>query len=65
MRIAVGQIVRRYRLQVVANARIDQRVRITLKPGRGGIPVTLAGQDGRFQASAVAGNIRKIVRFDV
>lgn len=64
LRIAVGQIVRRYRLQVVSGARIDQKVRITLKPGRGGIPVTLSVQDGRFQASAIAGNICKIVRFD-
>ncbi len=63
LRIAVGQIVRRYRLQLVANARIEQRVRITLKPGRGGIPVTLTAQDGRFQASPVTGNIRRIVRF--
>jgi len=64
LRIAVGRIVRRYRVQIGAGARIDHKVRITLKPGRGGLPVTLTAQDGRFQASAISGSIRKIVRFD-
>ena len=63
LRIAVGQIVRRYRLEVVANARIDHKVRVMLKPGRGGIPVIVHPQDGRPTASPIKGSIRDIVEF--
>ena len=64
LRIAIGRIMQRYRLKVAPGARIDQKVRLTLRPGRAGIPVTVAAQDGRFEASPIRGNIRKIVRFD-
>ncbi len=64
LRIALGRIMQRYRLQVAPGARIDHKVRITLRPGRGGIPVMIAAQDGRFKASPIVGTIRRIVRFD-
>lgn len=64
LRIAVGRIMQRYRLQIEPGACVNQKVRLTLRPGRNGIPVTIHPQDRRFQASAISGNIRKIVRFE-
>ena len=64
LRIAVGRIMQLYRLEIAPGARIDQKVRLTLRPGRNGIPVSIHRQDRRFKASAIGGNIRRIVRFD-
>ncbi len=64
LRIAVGRIMRVYRLQIAPGAQINQKVRLTLRPGRNGIPVSIHPQDRRFQASEIGGNIRKLVRFD-
>ncbi len=61
LRIAVGRITRRFRLQVAPMARIDQQVRLTLKPGPSGVPVTLHSQDGRFRRSPLRGNISLLV----
>ena len=61
LRIAVGRIMRRFRLQVAPLASIDRRVRLTLKPGPGGVPVTIHPQDGRFSASPIRGNILQLV----
>ena len=63
LRIAVARIVRRYRLEVLPGARIDHQVRLTLRPGRDGIAVRFAPQDGRFTASPIRGNLCTIVRF--
>jgi cytochrome P450 len=62
LRIAVGRIMRRFRLQVMPFAKIDQRVRLTLKPGPGGVPVTIHPQDGKFRASSIRGNILQLVK---
>ena len=64
LRIAVGRIMQLYRLQIAPGARINQKVRLTLRPGRNGIPVSIHRQDRCFKASAIGGNIRRIVRFD-
>jgi cytochrome P450 len=63
LKVAIGQIVKRFRLRIVPNARIDQNVRLTLRPGKGGVPAIIHPQDGRFEASPIGGNIRRIVRF--
>lgn len=62
-KIALGRIMRRYRVEVRPGARIDQRVRLTLRPGVGGIPVILHRQDGAFRASPIGGNLTEIVQF--
>ena len=49
---------------IAPGAAIHHRVRLTLRPGRNGIPVSIHTQDRRFKASAVGGNICRIVRFD-
>jgi cytochrome P450 len=64
LQIALGRITKRYRLKVTPGARIDAKVRITLRPGRSGVPVTVSAQDGRFDASPTGGNIHNLVRFD-
>lgn len=61
LKVAVGRIMRRYRLGVVPFARINQRVRLTMTPQESGVPVTIHPQDGRFCASPVRGNILELV----
>lgn len=64
LRVAIARIAKRFRVQVAPGARIDHKVRLTFSPGRGGIPVILHPQDGRFQASPITGSVCEIVRFD-
>jgi cytochrome P450 len=63
LRVAILHITRRYRITLSPNARIDQKVGLTMNPVRTGIAATIQRQDGRFaKASSVRGNIRNIVR---
>lgn len=64
LKLAVGRIMRRYRLKIAPGARIDQNVRLTMTPQKRGLPATIHPQDGRFEASQVRGNITRLVRME-
>jgi cytochrome P450 len=64
LRIAIARIMRRFRLRVVPDSKIDHQVRLTLRPSKRGLPVVVHAQDGRFEASAIGGALCKIVAFD-
>jgi hypothetical protein len=51
-----------HRLDISPRARIDYRVRPTLRP-RVSMPVVLRRQDGAFAAPPIRGTIRSLVRF--
>jgi cytochrome P450 len=61
LKIAIAQILRRYRWTLVPGVRIDRQISVTMSPSRG-VPVTIHAQDRRFQASPIVGNIRQLVR---
>jgi cytochrome P450 len=63
LKIALAQIVRRFRISIVDRAEIDYRVTIAMLP-RHGVPVTLHPQDRKFGASRIRGNILNLVRVD-
>lgn len=62
MKVTIAMIVRRYRLALIPEARIDRKVVLTLVPARG-MPMTVHRQDGAFHKSKtpVRGNIREMV----
>jgi cytochrome P450 len=63
LKIAVAMILRRFRITIVPQARIDFRVSVTLSPRRG-VPVSIAPQDGCFSRSSIAGQLAKYVSFE-
>jgi cytochrome P450 len=63
LKIALAQIVRRFRISIVDRAEIDYRVTIAMIPRRG-VPVTLHPQDRKFAASRIRGNILNLLRLD-
>jgi cytochrome P450 len=60
LKASLATLLPRWRFMVVPNARIDRRVTITLSP-KYGMPMLLARQDRRFEASPIRGNIREMV----
>jgi cytochrome P450 len=62
VKIALAEILTRYRVALAPDARIDYQVRIALSP-RGHVPVMLHRQDGNFAAATIHGSIRNLVRF--
>jgi cytochrome P450 len=60
MKIAITLIVPAWRLQVLPHAQIDRCLGISLGP-RNGLPVVVARQDRRLQASPIRGNIHEMV----
>jgi cytochrome P450 len=63
LKVALAQIIRRFRISIVERAEVDYRVTITTIPRRG-IPAIIYPQDRKFAASPVRGNIANLVRFD-
>jgi cytochrome P450 len=63
LKIALAQIIRRFRVAIVERAEVDYQVTITTIPRRG-IPAVIYRQDRNFAASPIRGNIRNLVRFD-
>ncbi len=62
LKLALPTILQRFRLSVPQGARVDRSGAILSLPG-GGLPVTLAAQDRRFDAGGVRGNIHRWVTF--
>jgi cytochrome P450 len=60
IRIAVAMIFQRFRLELVADSRVDRAVRVTMSPRRG-MPATIRSQDRRFAATRVRGNVHDMV----
>ena len=60
LKASLATLLPRWRFEVVPNARIDRRVTITLSPKQG-MPMILARQDRRFEASSIRGNVREMV----
>jgi cytochrome P450 len=62
MKLSLAVALQKWRWQVQPQARIDQRVRVTMRP-RHGLPMMLAPQDREFCSVPVTGNILKMVEF--
>jgi cytochrome P450 len=62
IKIALVEILMRYRLAVAPNTRIDYEIQPTMRPA-GRVPVTVYRQDGAFAAVPIRGDIHKLVRF--
>ena len=60
MKLTVAMILQRFRFSLVPDARIDQAVRVTMRPKRG-LPMTFHDQDRRFEAVRVRGNVHDMV----
>ncbi len=60
MKVALVAILRRFRLSMVAGARIDRSVKVTLAP-RFGLPMTVHPPDGGFDAQQIVGNLHEMV----
>jgi cytochrome P450 len=60
LKASLATLLPRWRFAVVPNACIDRRVTIALSP-KYGMPMTLARQDRRFEASPIRGNIVEMV----
>ena len=64
LRLMIAMIVQRWRLETVANTRIDIKTNVVISP-EGGLPMTVREMDGRFEQSRqpVRGFIREMVDF--
>lgn len=62
VKVILALVLQRYRLELVAQTRVDRLVHVTLTPKRG-IPMIVHPPDGQFQqgAGGVRGNIREMV----
>jgi cytochrome P450 len=60
LKIALATILKRYRISLSPNARIDYRVQPTLRPVTA-VPAIINVQDGAFTAAPIAGSIRDLV----
>jgi cytochrome P450 len=60
LKISLALIFQRFRITIVADARIDRVVRITMVP-RWGIPAIISPNDRKFVATDVRGQIREMV----
>ena len=62
IKVVVATILKRYRVALVPNTRIDYKVRVTMAP-RESVPAILNRQDAAFEANTISGTIRKLVQF--
>lgn len=60
MKVSLPMILQRYRLAVVAGARIDRAFKVTLTP-KHGMPMIVSRQDRQFTKATVRGNIHEMV----
>jgi cytochrome P450 len=63
VKVILALVLQRYRLELVAETRVDRLVHVTLTPKRG-IPMIVHPPDRQFQkgAGGVRGNIREMVK---
>lgn len=61
LKISLSLMLQKFRFTVVAGARIDRVVRITMNP-RYGMPMVLHENDRRYQSSQVRGQIHEMVK---
>ncbi len=64
IRIALRQILARYRLSVVPGANVGVHVESTMLVPTNGLPMEIHAADGMFTASPIGGNIHELVEFD-
>ena len=62
LKLTVARVMQRFRLAVVAGAKIDAGIQLTLRPTRG-VPMIVQAQDRRFAAVEIHGDIRRLVEF--
>lgn len=60
MSLLILLILRRYKLKLVPNSRIDRLFKVTLAP-KFGLPMYIYNQDGMFEKSEFYGNIKEMV----
>jgi cytochrome P450 len=64
IRIALRQILTRYRLSVVPGAEVGVHVESTMLVPTTGLPMQIHEMDGRFAASPMTGRVHELVQFD-
>jgi hypothetical protein len=64
IRIALRQILTRYRLAVVPGAEVGVHVESTMLVPTTGLPMQIHEMDGQFSASPMKGRIHELVEFD-
>jgi cytochrome P450 len=64
IRIALRQILTRYRLSVVLGSNIGVHVESTMLVPTTGLPMQIHAMDGAFTASPISGRIHELVEFD-
>jgi cytochrome P450 len=64
IRIALRQILSRFRLNVVPGADVSAHVESTMLVPTNGLTMQIHAADGLFAASPIAGNIHELVEFD-
>jgi cytochrome P450 len=64
LRIALRQILTRFRLTVVPGSDISAHVESTMLVPTHGVPMQIAAPDGQFHSSPVGGNIHDLVELD-
>ena len=60
LKISLAMIMQKFRLTVIPGTRIDRTIRITMDP-LNGLPMMIFGNDRKFTASEVTGQIREMV----
>lgn len=60
IKLMLSMLLPRFRLSLPPGARVEPRVRATMRP-KGGLPMCIHAQDKRFERSEVRGGIRDIV----
>ena len=61
LRMTLPRILRRYRLTVIPNAKIEVQIESTMLAPVHGIPMRVDVPDGQFQSVAVKGNVHDMV----
>jgi cytochrome P450 len=64
IRVALRQILSRYRLAVVPGADIGAHVESTMLVPSNGLPMRIHPADGRYASSPIVGNIHELVEFE-
>jgi cytochrome P450 len=64
IRIALHEILSRFRLSVVPGAEIDVHVESTMLVPTKGLPMRIHAPDGRFESCPIGGNVHELVDFD-
>lgn len=61
LRMTLPRILRRHRLTVLPNAKIEAQIESTMLAPVNGIPMRVDVPDGQFQSVAVKGNVHEMV----